>query len=97
MPLNPINHITAIAGSQCNGIICIDIRHVVLDILKSVDEIIVGSSSPFIGNAINEILTITSASCRVWSDDDVSLLCKYRWIPSRAPTLAPSALWTTME
>ena len=94
--LDPVHHVAAVAGPQRNGAAGVDVRHVLLDVCESVDEVFVGESAPLLPDGVGEGLSVAGGSGGVGTDGDVALLGEDGWIPACAPAVRPCALWAAM-
>jgi len=70
---------------------------VLLNVFETVHEVLIWEATPLLLNGICESLTETSASGRVWGDNNIALLSKDRRVPPGTPTVCPSPLWSSVD
>lgn len=113
IPLDPIDHETAVAGTRCDAVVCVDVIEVIPDIFPALDQVVVGVApcdgqtgcmilgalehTPVVLDCVGQFVSKSCTSCRVWRNHHISLIGKDLGVPSRAPRVEPCSLGTSVD
>src|ERR1700688_4912218 len=97
MAKNPIRHVAAEAGSQSALAVLIDERIRALGIVEALHQVFERSATPLAVNRIDEFLAIPRRSVEIDHDDHVAIGREEFGIPTIAPVISPSSLWSPVN
>src|SRR4051794_11031504 len=97
LALDPVTHESAIGSAETDCSRSVDIRNVLLDVIKALHQIQIWTPAPFVSYTVLESHPIAGATCWIRCHNDVALFGEYGRIPPCAPTFIPSTLRTTVN
>lgn len=97
LSLDPVDHETTERSTSSNTVVSVDVLEVVTNVFPDLEEILVWSTTPVVGDVISQLLAETSATSWVGSNNNVSLVSPNSWVPAGAPVVTPRTLRTTVD